>query len=70
MKKNIFNIIVPSNYHGYRIDKFLQAKVQELSRTRLQGLIHEGEVKLNNIITIIIYLIHLANHQFLVFCKK
>jgi len=52
MKKNIFNIIVPSNYHGYRIDKFLQVKVQELSRTRLQGLIHEGEVKLNNIITI------------------
>ena len=49
MKKNIFNIIVPSNFHGYRIDKFLQSKISELSRTRLQNLIYEGEVTLNNI---------------------
>ena len=50
MKKNIFNIIVPPNYHGYRIDKFLQSQIIELSRTRLQTLIRDGQVKLNNII--------------------
>ena len=50
MKKDIFNIIVPSNCHGYRIDKFLQSQINELSRTRLQTLIRDGQVKLNNII--------------------
>jgi len=50
MKKNIFNIIVPPNYHGYRIDKFLQSQINESSRTRLQTLIRDGQVKLNNII--------------------
>ena len=50
MKKNIFNIIVPFNYHGYRIDKFLQLQINKLSRTRLQSLIRDGQVKLNNII--------------------
>ena len=49
MKKNIFNIIASSNYHGYRIDKFLQSQINELSRTRLQTLIRDGQVKLNNI---------------------
>ena len=52
MKKNIFNIIVPLNCHRYRLDKFLQAQINKLSRTRLQALIREGQVKLNNIITI------------------
>ena len=50
MKKNIFNIIVPSNFHGYRIDKFLQSQINELSRTRLQALIHDSQVTLNDII--------------------
>ena len=50
MEKNIFNIIVPLNSHGYRIDKFLQSQINELSRTRLQALIRDGQVKLNNII--------------------
>ena len=50
MKKDIFNIIVPSNCHGYRIDKFLQSQINELSRTRLQTMIRDGQVKLNNII--------------------
>ena len=50
MKKNIFNIIVPLDYRGYRIDKFLQSQINEFSRTRLQNLILEGHVKLNNII--------------------
>ena len=50
MKKNIFNVIVPLNYHGYRIDKFLQSQINELSRTRLQALIHDSQVTLNDII--------------------
>ena len=50
MKKNIFNTVVPSSFHNYRIDKFLHSEINELSRTRLQTLIHEGHVKLNNII--------------------
>jgi len=50
MKKNIFNVIVPLKYHGYRIDKFLQSQINELSRTRLQALIHDSQVTLNNII--------------------
>ena len=48
MKKNILNIIESSDYEKYRIDKFLQLKIKELSRTRLQNLIREGEVQLNN----------------------
>ena len=50
MKKDIFNIIVPLNCHGYRIDKFLQSQINKLSRTRLQALIRDSQVKLNNII--------------------
>ena len=50
MKKNIFNTIVPSSFNDYRIDKFLHSEITELSRTRLQTLIHDGHVKLNNII--------------------
>ena len=52
MKKNIFNTVVPFNYHGYRVDKFLQVKLKELSRTRIQNLVNEGQVKLNNIIVL------------------
>jgi len=47
MKKNIFNLIVPPNYDGYRIDKFLQIKITNLSRTRIQNLIQEDQVILN-----------------------
>ena len=50
MKKDIFNITVPLNFHGNRIDKFLQSQINELSRTRLQALIRNGQVKINNII--------------------
>jgi len=35
--------------HKDRIDKFLQSKLNELSRTRLQNLIRNGHVKLNNV---------------------
>ena len=51
MKKNIFSLIVPTNFHGQRIDKFLQSEIKDLSRTKLQSLIYEGQVKLNNIVT-------------------
>jgi len=50
MKKNTLNITVPANCHGYRIDKFLQSQINQLSRTRLQALIHDGLVKLNGIL--------------------
>ena len=50
MKKNMFSVIVPFSCDGYRIDKFLQSKISELSRTRLQNLIRQGQVKLNNIV--------------------
>jgi 23S rRNA pseudouridine1911/1915/1917 synthase len=50
MKKNILNIIVTSKSDNYRLDKFLQNQVKELSRTRLQVLIEEGNVRLNNIV--------------------
>lgn len=49
MKKNIFYTIVSLNYHGYRIDKFLQSQINQLSRTKLQALILDGQVKLNDI---------------------
>ena len=50
MKKNIFNITVASNFSGYRVDKFLQAQISDLSRTRIQVLIRESSVKINNIL--------------------
>ena len=49
MKKKIFNTIVPFVSHGNRIDKFLQSQLNELSRTRLQNVIRDGHVKLNNV---------------------
>ena len=51
MKKNTFNIIVTLKFSGYRLDKFLNLNIAELSRTRIQTLIRENCVKLNNIIT-------------------
>ena len=51
MKEKVFNFEVLSNFDGNRIDKFLQSKINELSRTKLQSLIHDGQVKLNNKIT-------------------
>jgi 23S rRNA pseudouridine1911/1915/1917 synthase len=48
MNKNIFNTIVTLNHHQDRIDKFLQSQLKKLSRTRIQNLIKEGKIKLNN----------------------
>ena len=50
MKKKIFKTIVTLVSHGDRIDKFLQLQLNELSRTKLQNLIRDGHVKLNNTI--------------------
>jgi len=50
MKNDILNLIVPSKFDGYRIDRFLQDQISEFSRTRLQRLINNGEIKLNNIV--------------------
>jgi len=52
MEKNIFNIVVPFNFHKHRLDKFLQSQLKEFSRTRIQNLISDGQVKLNDIIII------------------
>ena len=52
MKKNLFNTFVPLNCHRYRIDKFLQTQLKEFSRTKIQNLINDGQVKLNNIIIV------------------
>ena len=48
MNKNIFSITVTLNYHQNRIDKFLQTQIKKLSRTRIQNLIRDGKIKLNN----------------------
>ena len=48
MEKKIFNINVPANSHENRIDKFLQSQLSKISRTRLQSLIRNGNVKLND----------------------
>ena len=48
MEKKTFNAFVNFNFNGERIDKFLQAKLKELSRTRIQNLIKDGKVCLNN----------------------
>ena len=50
MKKDIFNTIVPDYYKSYSRDKFLQSQLKEYSRTRIQNLIDEGRVKVNNIL--------------------
>ncbi len=49
MKKKTFNTNVPLNFDRCRIDKFLQSELRELSRTRLQELIRNGQVLVNDI---------------------
>jgi 23S rRNA pseudouridine1911/1915/1917 synthase len=49
MKKNTFNTTVPTDFDGSRVDKFLQFQLKDLSRTRLQNLIKNGNVSINNI---------------------
>jgi len=52
MKKKTFNTNVPLNFDGYRIDKFLHSCLKDLSRTKIQTLIRDGQVVSNNIVII------------------
>ncbi len=47
MEKKMFNITVTNDFVGQRLDKFLQSKFKEMSRTRLQSIIIDGYVCLN-----------------------
>ena len=49
MKEKVFNLEITSKSSGSRIDKFLQSKLdKEISRSKIQNLIRNGFVKLNN----------------------
>ena len=48
MKEKVFNLHVLPGYNGNRIDRFLQSHLDKISRTKIQNLIREGFVKLNN----------------------
>jgi len=47
MKKNTFYTIAHTTFNNFRIDKFLQTQLSDLSRTRLQNLIKNKNVKIN-----------------------
>ena len=47
MNEKIFNLNVSGEYNGSRVDKFLQSKLNTISRTKLQNLIRNGLVKVN-----------------------
>ena len=52
MKKDIFNITIPRDYHGYRIDKFLKLQM-------IKTKITFGQEKLSyKILYITYYLLH------------
>lgn len=48
MEKKIFNPEDTIDFNGNRIDKFLQFHLKEISRTKLQKLLKDGFVKINN----------------------
>jgi len=48
MEKKIFNLNVDFDYNDSRIDKFLQLKLTDLSRTKIQKLIHGGLIRVND----------------------
>ena len=50
MIKNTFSEIVLEDFNNFRIDKFLQIKLNFLSRTRIQSLILDKYVKLNKMV--------------------
>ncbi len=49
MEKKIFNVSTCIDSLGNRLDKFLQSQLIKISRTKVQSLIRDGYVKLNNI---------------------
>tara|TARA_Y100000590_G_scaffold6699_1_gene8686 strand:+ start:1091 stop:2074 length:984 start_codon:yes stop_codon:yes gene_type:complete len=48
MEKRIFSSKDTAKYIKFRIDNFLKLNFQEISRSKLQKLINEGHVKINN----------------------
>ena len=48
MEKKIFQLSGVNNFNSSRLDKFLQIKLTNFSRTKIQKLIHEGFVKIND----------------------
>ena len=48
MEKKIFSSEDTIDFNGIRIDKFLQFHLKKISRTKLQKLVKEGFVKINN----------------------
>jgi len=48
MEKKIFQLSAVNDFSNTRIDKFLQLKLTHFSRTKIQKLIHEGFVKVND----------------------
>ena len=48
MEKKIFQLSDVDDFSNIRIDKFLQLKLADFSRTKIQKLIHEGFVKIND----------------------
>ena len=48
MEKKIFQLSSVDDFSNSRIDKFLQLKLTNFSRTKIQKLIHEGFVKIND----------------------
>jgi len=47
MEKKIFNINKFEDLNVIRLDKFLQSKLNEISRTKIQRLIEDGNIKIN-----------------------
>lgn len=48
MKK--YNLIIPSDLHGFRLDKALDFLIADYSRTKIQQALKEGNVKVNEVI--------------------
>ena len=48
MEKDTFNTVVTSDFDQFRIDRFLQFCLKDLSRTKIQNLIKDGHVYLND----------------------
>jgi len=48
MEKKIFNINESEDISVLRLDKFLQSKLKDFSRTKIQSLIKDGNIKIND----------------------
>lgn len=48
IQSDITNLIVKHDYNGKRLDKYLVSRFQEYSRTFIQGMINNGDIKVCN----------------------